>query len=367
MRLIENLPSEFHLKVHTRVPEVNYELKPNRFVSVRYSGVTTKESCDEYVAFIRFEYPLGKTAESIEFSYGVVEFSVAAGVAATLIAHFSPQKKDTVEQLVKEVMQARVAAGVQYPSDTQAGFELGKAVALKALEKSKDFLPVDKWDAKIPSGQNLWNGTKPLFPMWSKRKPMVMDSANQFRPGPPPDYKNEMEELKNLKPTFQSMLNAFQWASGDRWLDLIDKKVFEYNLHLNPPRAARINALRSIVTYDAQVACWDAKYTYWGIRPAQYDTTYRPALTRTPNFPGYTSMHAVLAGAYAVLLSDLFPAERDFFWEKAKEAAQSRIEGGIHFRSDNVVGMEMGRKIGELVLLRAREDGGDEHSTAKKK
>jgi hypothetical protein len=44
------------------------------------------------------------------------------------------------------------------------------------------------------------------------------------------------------------------------------------------------------------------------------------------------------------------PAEKKFFWEKAKEATGSRFEGGVHFRSDNVVGMEMGKKIGELLL-----------------
>lgn len=295
------------------------------------------------------------------------EYSVAAGVASTLISHFFPQKAGAVEQLAKESMQTRVAAGVQYPSDTKAGFELGKTVALKAIEKTKGFLPVDKWDGKIPSGQGFWNGKKPVFPMWGKRKPMVLDSASQFRPGPPPDYAKEMEELRNFKPTSRSTLNAFQWASGNIWGELLDKKVFEYNLHLNPPRAARIYALRSIAAYDAQVACWDAKYTYWGIRPDQYDTTYRPALMGTPNFPGYPSMHAVLAGALAVLLSDFFPAEKSFFWDKAKEATESRFEGGVHFRSDNVVGFEMGRKIGQLVLRRAKADGADEHLTTTKR
>jgi hypothetical protein len=175
----------------------------------------------------------------------------------------------------------------------------------------------------------------------------------------------EMEELKSFKPTFRSTHNAFQWGSGNIWLELVEKKIFEYNLHLNPPRAERIHALRSIAVYDARVACWDAKYTYWGIRPDQYDTTFHPSLLGTPSFPGYPSAHAVIAGALAVLLSDLFPGEKNLFREKAKEAAESRFEGGVHFRSDNVVGLEMGRKIGELVLQKAKEDGSVERSTAK--
>ena len=83
--------------------------------------------------------------------------------------------------------------------------------------------------------------------------------------------------------------------------------------------------------YDGLVACWDAKYAYWGTRPDQYDTTYRPVLMNTPPFPGYPSGHAAGAGVSATLLTYFFPAEKNFFWQRAKEAAESRFEGGIHF------------------------------------
>jgi hypothetical protein len=78
-------------------------------------------------------------------------------------------------------------------------------------------------------------------------------------------------------------------------------------------------------------------------------------------------MHAVLAGAFAVLFSDFFPAEKQFFWDKAKEATDSRFEGGVHFRSDNVVGMEMGRKVAEMVLEKAKKDGADVQNMPDKK
>ena len=54
------------------------------------------------------------------------EFSVAAGVAATIIGKFYPQFADSVNKMAKQAMASRVAAGVAYPSDTRAGFELGK-------------------------------------------------------------------------------------------------------------------------------------------------------------------------------------------------------------------------------------------------
>jgi hypothetical protein len=93
-----------------------------------------------------------------------------------------------------------------------------------------------------------------------------------------------MEEMKNYKQTFRTLSNAFYWANQSWFMDNLAKKIFENNLHLNPPRAARINAVVNVTSYDAFVACWDAKYTYWGIRPNQYDTTFRPAIMVTPLF-----------------------------------------------------------------------------------
>lgn len=141
---------------------------------------------------------------------------------------------------------------------------------------------------------------------------------------------------------------------------MLSKKIFEYNLHLNPPRAARLYAIAAVGTYDGFVACWDAKYAYWGIRPDQYDTTYRPILFHTPPFPGYPSGHAMIGGVMAELYSYFFPAERAYFEKRAKDGAESRFQGGIHFRSGNEVGLEMGRKVGAMIIQEVRTDGADD-------
>jgi hypothetical protein len=106
----------------------------------------------------------------------------------------------------------------------------------------------------------------------------------------------------------------------------------------------------AMASYDAITACWDAKYTYWGIRPDQYDTTFKPVLFFTPPFPGYPSGHAVMSGLASELYSYFFPADRAYFRRRAKDAAESRFQGGIHFRSDNEVGLELGRKIAAHVI-----------------
>jgi hypothetical protein len=268
--------------------------------------------------------------------------------------------------LARQAILSRVAAGVAYRSDVEAGFELGRQVAQKVYPLYEMFKPPE-WDGKMPNGPGVWTGKQPLEPTRGKAKTWFLVSGNQFRPGPPPDYTQEMEELKNFTPTPQSSANAFFYASRSFWPEQTDQKVFEYNLHLNPPRVARLYAVRSMALWDAFVACWDAKYAYWGIRPNQLDPSFKPVLMETPPFPGYPAGHGTSDGMHAVLLSYFFPADKQFFHKKAQEAAHSRFEGGVHFRTDNEVGLALGRKVGEYILEKVRQDGADGPSRMAKK
>ncbi|HKR03969.1 MAG TPA: vanadium-dependent haloperoxidase [Bacteroidia bacterium] len=295
------------------------------------------------------------------------EYSVAAGAAVTIIARFFPSLADSVNRLAQQVMSSRVAAGTAFPSDTRAGFELGKKIAEKEIERTKDFPPKTAWDGKMPEQPGVWKGTNPMFPLAGHSKTVVLDSSSQFRPVPPPDFAKDMEELKNFKPTFRSKSNAFFWANQDFWSDILNKKIFEYNIHLDPPRAARMYAIAGIGYYDGFAACWDAKYAYWGIRPDQYDTTYH-SLIPTPPFPGYPSGHAAISGVMGELYSYFFPAESAYFRKKAKDAAESRFQAGIHFRTDNEVGLELGKKVAGAIIQKVRDDGaGDELTLEKQK
>ena len=210
----------------------------------------------------------------------------------------------------------------------------------------------------MPQKPGLWKGDKPMAPIASLNKTVVLDSSSQFRPDPPPDFKKDMAELKNFKQTFMSQANAFYFASQPFWEDLLHKKIFEYNLHLNPPRAAQLYAITAVSYYDAFIACWDAKYAYWGIRPNQYDTTYKP-LMQSPPFPGYPSGHVAISGTMGDLYSYFFPTERAYFQSKAKDGAESRFQAGIHFRTDNEVGLELGRKVAAVIIQKVKNDGSD--------
>jgi membrane-associated phospholipid phosphatase len=284
------------------------------------------------------------------------EHSVAAGVAVTLISHFYPALTDSVSRMAQQLMAARVAAGVAFPSDTKAGFELGKKIAAREIEQTKNFISKKEFDGEIPKKPGLWTGKNPMLPMAGFNKTIVLETASEFRPVPPPDFAKEMKELKDFKQTFYSQANAFHYATQPTGSDLLTKKIFEYNIHTNPPRAARIYAAVNVAYYDAFTACWDAKYTYWGIRPDQYDSTYKP-LMQSPPFPGYPSGHAMMSGVIGELFPYFFPYDKDLFLKIAKEGAESRFHAGIHFRSDNDAGLELGQKVAAKVIERLKADG----------
>ena len=64
-----------------------------------------------------------------------------------------------------------------------------------------------------------------------------------------------------------------------------------------------------------------------------------------PNFPSYPSGHACSAGAFDAVLGHYLPAERAEFTRIAEEQAMSALYGGIHYRFDDDVGLELGRVV----------------------
>lgn len=287
------------------------------------------------------------------------EHSVTAGAAAVVLAYLFPSKADSIYQLAQEAGKSRLMAGVQYPSDVRAGYELGRQIAEMVIAQAKQDGSNVAWQGTLPNAPNTWRGKNPVGATMGNWKTWALSSGNQFRPGPPPDFAKDMEELKNFKLTQPAKARAFFYASQDVWFDVTNQKIFEYNLIRNAPRAARVYVLKSIATYDAAVACWDAKYIYWGIRPYEYDTTYQQILGQPP-FPGYPSGHATTSNSVALVLAYLFPNDAAYFTIKAQECAESRFEGGIHFRTDNTVGLDLGSKVANVVINRAKQDGADQ-------
>jgi hypothetical protein len=225
-----------------------------------------------------------------------------------------------------------------------------------------------KWTGSVPSGPGLWTGTNPVLPMAGTWKPWVLSSPDQFRPGPPVPYDSqekaaELAELKKFPRTPQTNNEATVWEAAvgglrahQFWNDQLSRKTLEYRLDDNAPRAARAFVLPFVTVYDSGIACWDAKLTYWAIRPVQLDPDVKPIFT-TPNHPSYPSAHACTSIAVTRVLGYLFPRDAEAFAELGERAAESRIWAGIHYRSDIVAGRALAISVADKVIERAKQDG----------
>jgi hypothetical protein len=236
-------------------------------------------------------------------------------------------------------------------------------VAALVIDRAKADGSDAPWSGTVPTEPGKWRGVNPADPTAGSWKTWVLTSGAQLRPAAPPSYDSaqeaaELAELKNFPRNFDTNFAAFFWQSAGAFKlygDMLNQKLFEYHLDSNPPRAARAHALMSVANYDATVACWDGKYTYWAIRPFQLDPTLI-TLFPTPNHPSYPAAHACNDGAIAPVLGYLFPRDADFFAGRALEAANSRFWAGIHFRSDLTAGAALGSGVAQLVIDRGKAD-----------
>jgi membrane-associated phospholipid phosphatase len=287
----------------------------------------------------------------VTYSYPC-EHTVTAAAAATVLAYFIPEKADSILQLAHAAGQSRIDAGVQFPSDVEAGWKLGEQVGKAIIARAKNDESVKPWDGSMNKDPAKWTGSYPVGLTLASFTPIVLQSGDQFRPPAPPDFEADMKELKNFNQTFKSRSLAYYWANSGGfgfWSDIAGLKMFEYRMSDDAPAVARIYTVLHTAFHDAAIAIMDAKYTYWGIRPDQYDTTYTPLLS-TPPFPGYPSGHATAAATTSTVLGYFFPADKEEFRQQAQDCADSRFYAGIHFRSDNETGLRMGKEIGKYIV-----------------
>ena len=234
---------------------------------------------------------------------------------------------------------------------------------------------------------------------WNTMKPMIMDSASQFKPAPPPVFSMDTTSLfyksvrevyninKNL--TDEQMDIASYWddnplvmmhsghmmfgnkkiTPGGHWMGIC--AIASKQSGADAVKTAKAYALTSIALYDAFISCWDEKYRSSYIRPVTvinetFDNTWMPFL-QTPPFPEYTSGHSTITAAASTVLSSLFGEnfafqdtsdlryigmQRHFnsFDEAAAEASISRVYGGIHYRFSVDTGAMRGKKLGRFIV-----------------
>lgn len=312
--------------------------------------------------------------------------AVLSSVAEVILTAMFPLERDYIAKKAAEHKQTLIWAGRHIQSDVDAGDALGRQVAGQFLARastdgfrqaqgtraSSDSL---KNAAKSRFGwhwENLEVPQRPmgLVPLLGLVQTWCLPDVVLVRPPAPPApgspaFQAAVKELEEIasKRTLEQRRIANFWSDGlgtytppGHWNRLACDKVVSGKL--NPLRAARVLAYTNMAIMDAGIACWDAKYYYHYPRPSQAVNGFKTILG-IPNFPAYTSGHSAFSAAAAEALSHFFPSDAPYFRAWAREAADSRLYGGIHYRFDADAGIDQGTAVGRYAVERAKADGAD--------
>lgn len=315
------------------------------------------------------------------------EDGVVAGTAMEILKLLFPGDQEYIQQKAAEHKRARILSGANVRSDIEAGEALGKLVAQKFVTRARgdragaaagNQVAWTKLETDcMARGETPWYSLEspkrpPMLPIFGKVKAFLFDSltAISLRPGPPPSVKSqqmkdETEEIYQMikNPTRERIRIVHYWADGvatytppGHWDAIAAEDFIPKNF--SEVRWARNMALINMALNDAAIICWDTKYFYFNPRPTQMNPDIK-TLTGIPNFPAYISGHSTFSGAAAAVLGHIVPERAAQYMEMANEASMSRMYGGIHFRSDCSVGLDVGKNVGNFAIQRALTDGAE--------
>lgn len=315
------------------------------------------------------------------------EDAAVAGAAVELLKLLFPGDQDFIQQKAEEHKRSRIIAGANVRSDIEAGEALGRLVAQKFVARARgdragtaggNQASWTKLETDcIARGETPWFSLEspirpPMLPAFGIVKAFLFDSLTtvSLRPGPPPlinsqQMKEETEEIYQFvhNPTREKTAIVHKWADGvgthtpsGHW-DAIAADDF-ITKNFSEVRWARNMALLNMAMMDAGIVCWDTKFFYFNPRPTQLDAAIK-TLTGIPNFPAYISGHSTFSAAAATILGHIVPEKATQYEAMALEASNSRMYGGIHYRSDCSEGLVTGKKVGDYAVLRATTDGAE--------
>jgi hypothetical protein len=250
-----------------------------------------------------------------------------------------------------------------------------------------------------------WRRTPPNFrgdpSAWvGNVRPFVVPSVEMLRSEGPnalrsAAYAEDFNEVKEVGSLTSTMRTADQTAAAIFWQGdgvAIWNRVFRElaaSEELGIVESARMLAMTNLAGADGSIGCWNDKY-YWkfwrpitAIREAaadgnpatEADPAWLPLFNPTipvsgpplvtPGFPDHPSGHSCISGGYVYALQAFFGTDRiaftaqsskcspapcpsrsfDRFSDALKEIIDARVWGGIHFRTADVQGAVLGKKI----------------------
>jgi hypothetical protein len=250
-----------------------------------------------------------------------------------------------------------------------------------------------------PPAPGVWRPTPPaLLPMavpWmGSVTPLLVRSGAQFgEPGPPPaltsarytaDF-NEVKALGSATSTVRTpeQTNTARFFSGNAAVQFNAALRDQMSVrHPDIVDAARMFAAVDMSEADAIISVWHAKYLYGFWRPitainladtdgnpaTTADPSWTPLLT-TPPYPDYVSGYSGLTGSFTQALQDVLDTPhlrltltstavpgvvRSYDSGKSlrNDVVDARVWLGIHFRTADTGGVEMGQRVADWILDR---------------
>ncbi len=249
-----------------------------------------------------------------------------------------------------------------------------------------------------PVGPGKWVSTgefpfdQPVYPYWGNNRTFIPGLAEATQPGPPPEYSEEpgsvfyeaVNEIFTISQhlTREDSLTAMFWAympldpeAAHQFEDVSHAANIATQAMINEDfslqEAAVLYCKHAMAGNEAALSCVKTKFHYNLVRPITYirnvlgHSEWRPVV-QTPPFPEYTSAHAAISTAFAVVLEDSFgknyaftdhtfdetygPRHFESFEAYAEEAAMSRLQAGIHYRFAMDEGVKQGKQVAAMVL-----------------
>jgi hypothetical protein len=342
-----------------------------------------------------------EATNAITKRYPVTELKFEAASGASLDAAVAAANYGTLSKLIpaqQPAIDSAYQAALSKIADgtgKTAGIAVGEkaAAAVLALRSDDGAAAAESYRPYTTAGVYVPT-VIPVAPQWPKRKPWLMTSAAQFRPGPPPALNSEVwardfNEIKAMGGKNSTRRTAEQTEIARFWeatLPPIYHGIVR-SVANQPGREATQNArLFAAVTQaadDALIAVFDAKYHYnfWrpitAIRNADMDgndaTERDPMWTPfidTPMHPEYPCAHCIIGNAIGtVLQAEIGNSATPLLtttsytakgvarsWKRVEdftqEVADARVYDGVHYRNSTIVGAAMGKQVGALAVAR---------------
>ena len=328
-------------------------------------------------------------AADLNAPLGACPETAAAVAAHTVLVDLYPLQKDTFD--------AALASSLAKVPDGQAkadGAALGKAAGEKMLAQRRNDRMSEKASFAPKSGPGAFQlpaNANPIGPHWGSVTPFVLKRIEDFHlPGPPPmtsaRYAEEFNEVKAVGAKNSTIRAPEQAAIALLWQPT---SPITYNAMLRAMpelkqksivEQARVFAMLNMAASDAFIVGWRDKYLFLFWRPetairnadsdgnaaTSADATWEGLFSPFPAHPEYPSGHALFTGVMETVLRDFFGTDRitltvtnpdkkitrtfASFSEIAKSVEDARVWAGIHFRSADIDGTRMGRRVAEYAM-----------------